>query len=207
PARGGSGPRYGLAAVMGARVCGGPRPRHPLRPIVRMGTPEDRGQPRVGSHAPRAARRGDARRHVLGREHRDRADRWGNPDPGGRALGRHGNIADVTVRDSLIGSMAPVATGEILVVADDGMRKLVLHHVSILGLNSAQAESAAKALEIASEKAETLDCIVLDAAMVGVDVYDVSRKLHAEPETAVVPTLVILGRPPNEAEMLKLLEV
>src|SRR4029078_7933144 len=98
-------------------------------------------------------------------------------------------------------------TGEILVVADEGMRKLVLHHVSILGMNISQAESAPRALEVASEKAETLDCIVLDASMVGVDVYDVSRKLHAEPETAVVPTLVILGRPPTEEEMLTLLEV
>jgi two-component system cell cycle response regulator len=86
------------------------------------------------------------------------------------------------------------------------MRKLVLHHVSLLGLNSAQAESPARALDIAQEKAETLDCIVLDSGMVGVDAFDVVRKLRADAETAVIPTLVILGRPPNEAEMLKMLE-
>lgn len=112
----------------------------------------------------------------------------------------------MTVRDSLISSMAPVATGEILVVADEAMRKLVLHHVSILGLNIAQADGAARAIEVASDKADHLDCILLDSGMLGVDVFDIARKLRAAPEAAVVPTLVILGRPPNEAEMLKLLE-
>lgn len=111
----------------------------------------------------------------------------------------------MTVRDSLI-SIAPVAVGEILVLADESMRKLVLHHVSILGLSSAQAETAERAQVIASEKAETLDCVVLDSGMIGIDPYDVARKLRADPETAVIPTLVILGRPPNEAEMLKMLE-
>src|SRR5205085_12444765 len=81
-----------------------------------------------------------------------------------------------------------------------------LHHVSILGLASAQAESVARVLDIAHEKASTLDCIVVDGGMVGVDPYDVARKLRATPETAVIPTIVILGRPPNEAEMLKMLE-
>lgn len=107
--------------------------------------------------------------------------------------------------DSLL-SVAPVAVGEILVLADEGTRKQVLHHVSLLGLNSSQAESAARAVDIAQEKAETLDCIVLDSGMVGVDAYDVARKLRGRPETAVIPTLIILGRPPNEAEMLKMLE-
>jgi CheY-like chemotaxis protein len=105
------------------------------------------------------------------------------------------------VTDSLL-SIAPVAVGEILVLADEGMRKQVLHHVSILGLDSAQAESSTRALDIAAEKSETLDCIVLDSGMLGVDAYDIARKLRAVPET-VIPTLVILGRPPNEAEMLK----
>lgn len=112
----------------------------------------------------------------------------------------------MTVRDSLISSIAPVATGEILVVADEATRKQVLHHVSILGLSIAQADGASRAIEVASDKADLLDCILLDTGMAGVDVYEVARKLRAEPETAVVPTLAILGRPPNEAEMLKLLE-
>jgi two-component system cell cycle response regulator len=109
------------------------------------------------------------------------------------------------VTDSLL-SVAPVAVGEILVLADESMRKQVLHHVSILGLASEQAETASRALAIAQEKAETLDCIVLDSGMIGIDAYDVARKLRGTPETAVIPTLVILGRPPNEAEMLKMLE-
>ena len=109
------------------------------------------------------------------------------------------------VTDSLL-SVAPVATGEILVLADESTRKQVLHHVSLLGLSSAQAENATRAIDIAQEKSETLDCIVVDSGMVGIDAYDFARKLRGVPETAVIPTLVILGRPPNEAEMLKMLE-
>lgn len=111
----------------------------------------------------------------------------------------------MTVRDSLF-SVVPVATGEILVVADEQVRKLVLHHVGILGLDVAQADGVERALSIASEKAAHLDCIILDIGMVGVDALDVARKLREEPETAVVPTLAILGRPPSEPELLRLLE-
>jgi two-component system cell cycle response regulator len=111
----------------------------------------------------------------------------------------------MSVRDSLI-SIAPLATGEILVVGDDATRKLVLHHVSILAMHTDQAETIERAVTLALEKAETLDCIVVDLTTVGLDGWDLLRRLHGTPETAVIPVLALLARPPNEAELLKLLE-
>lgn len=111
----------------------------------------------------------------------------------------------MSVRDSLI-SIAPLATGEVLVVGDEATRKLVLHHVSILAMHTDQAETVDRAVTLAFEKCETLDCIVVDLTTLGLDGWDLLRKLHAAPETAVIPVLALLGRPPNEAELLKLLE-
>ena len=75
----------------------------------------------------------------------------------------------MSVRDSLI-SILPVAPGEILVVDDEeATRKAVIHQMSALAMLVAQAESGARALEVAAEKASTLDCILLDLSMPGTD--------------------------------------
>ena len=91
----------------------------------------------------------------------------------------------MTVTDSLL-SIVPVAVAEILALPDDKMRKAVLHHVSILGLNSAEAESATLAIDIALEKSQTQACIVLDSGMVGVDAQ------YIEGIGRVTETMVIL---------------
>lgn len=111
----------------------------------------------------------------------------------------------MSVRDSLI-SIAPLATGEILVVGDEGTRKLVMHHISVLAMHMDQAETVERAVTLAGEKCETLDCIVVDLTTVGLDGWKLLTELHGTPETAVIPVLALLGRPPNEAELLKLLE-
>ncbi|MEA2746184.1 MAG: two-component system, cell cycle response regulator [Myxococcales bacterium] len=113
----------------------------------------------------------------------------------------------MSVRDSLI-SIAPVAPGEILVVDDEeATRKAVIHHMSALAMLVAQAESGVHALEVAIEKASTLDCILLDLAMPGTDSWDVLRQLRAEPETASIPVLFLTDGPPTEADMLKMIEL
>jgi two-component system cell cycle response regulator len=73
-------------------------------------------------------------------------------------------------------------------------------------MDIAQAESPERALEVAAQKAETLDCIVLDTGLAGVDVFELATSLRADPSTAVIPILVVLSRAPTDAEMLKLLE-
>ena len=112
----------------------------------------------------------------------------------------------MSVRESLI-SIAPVAPGEILVVDDEeSARKAVIHHMMSLGMLVAQAESGARALELAVEKAETLDCILLDLAMPGSDSWAVLTKLRENPETASIPVLLLTDGPPSEADMLKMIE-
>jgi len=104
-------------------------------------------------------------------------------------------------------SIVPVAPGEILVVDDDeATRKAVIHHLTALAMHVSQASSGAHAVEVAAEKASTLDCILLDLAMPGTDSWDVLRQLRADPETASIPVLLLTDGPPSEADMLKMIE-
>lgn len=117
-----------------------------------------------------------------------------------------GYTRHVSVRESLI-SIAPVAPGEILVVDDEeSTRKAVIHHMISLAMLVAQAESGARALEVAVEKASTLDCILLDAAMPGTDSWDVLRQLRADPETASIPVMLLIDGQPTEEDLLKMVE-
>lgn len=112
----------------------------------------------------------------------------------------------MSVRDSLI-SIIPVAPGEILVIDDEeSTRKAVIHHMSTLAMRVAQAESGSRALEVAVEKASTLDCILLDVAIPGTDSWEVLRQLRADPDTASIPVLLLTEGPPSEAETLRMLE-
>jgi two-component system, cell cycle response regulator len=112
----------------------------------------------------------------------------------------------MSVRESLL-SIAPVAPGEILVVDDEEItRKAVIQHVTALAMRVAQAESGDRAIEVASEKASTLDCILLDVAIPGTDSWGVLRRLRADPDTAAIPVLLLTDGPPTEADMLRMLE-
>ncbi len=110
------------------------------------------------------------------------------------------------IRDSLLSSVAPIAAGEVLVVADEATRKIVVHHISMLAMQAAHAESEDRAVAIATEKAASLDCVIVDIAHPTVDPWGVLRRLRQDPETATIPVIVILGRPPGEIDTLKLIE-
>lgn len=112
----------------------------------------------------------------------------------------------MTVRDSLLSSVAPIAAGELLVIGDESIRKQMVHHVSMLAMQASQAETEERALMLATEKASALDCIILDLALPGVDAWGLLRRLRQDPDTATIPVTVILGRPPSETDMLKLIE-
>ncbi len=111
----------------------------------------------------------------------------------------------MSVRDSLL-SIVPVATGEILVVGDEAMRKLVLVHTTMLGVHATQAESPTKAFEIAVGKVATLDCVIVDLAMASGDAWELLRKLRIDAATNSVPVLAVFGHPPPETEVVKILE-
>ncbi len=112
----------------------------------------------------------------------------------------------MSVRDSLI-SVLPIAPGEILVVDDEeSARRAVIQHMMTLGMRVTQADSGVRALEMAHEKATTLDCIMLDLAMPGTDSWDVLARLRANPETASIPVMLLTFGNPTETEMLKMVE-
>jgi diguanylate cyclase (GGDEF)-like protein len=112
----------------------------------------------------------------------------------------------MSVRESLLSSVAPIAAGELLVVSDESTRKQVGQHVSMLALQAVHAESSERAMAIGIEKSASLDCIVLDVGLPGLDAWALLRGLRQEPETATIPVLVVLGRPPSETDTLKLIE-
>lgn len=112
----------------------------------------------------------------------------------------------MSVRDSLI-SIVPLAPGEILVVDDDAStRSDVIHHVRELGLRVLVADSGARALELAAEKASALDCVLLDLTLPESDSWQVLRKLRATHETASIPVMLLTEGPPTEANILEMLE-
>ena len=110
----------------------------------------------------------------------------------------------MSVRDSLL-SLAPVASGEVLVVGETGMRREVQVCLGSLGLAGAHAERASRAIELATAMADSLDCILLDLSLAD-DAWGLLARLRAEPETAVVPVFVVADRPLGEAEQVRLVE-
>jgi two-component system cell cycle response regulator len=112
----------------------------------------------------------------------------------------------LSVRESLLSSVAPIAAGELLVVADEAMRKLVAHQISLLAMQASHAESAERALALATEKASSLDCVIVDLGLAGLDAWGLLKQLRQDPEISTIPVMVVLGRPPSEADMLKLIE-
>lgn len=112
----------------------------------------------------------------------------------------------MSVRDSIL-SVAPTAAGELLVVADEATRKIVAHQLTMLAIQTTHAESEERALTIAAEKSSTLDCIIVDVGLVGLDPWSLFRQLRDDAETSTIPVMAVLGRPPTEADLLKLIEV
>lgn len=111
----------------------------------------------------------------------------------------------MSVRESLI-SILPVAPGEVLVVDDDeSTRKDIIHHMMSLAMIVSQAESGARAIEVATEKASTLDCILLDTSIPGTDSWEVLRHLKGDPETSSIPVMLLTDGPPSEADMIAML--
>lgn len=111
----------------------------------------------------------------------------------------------MTARDSMLASAAPIAAGEVLVVADEATRHAVVNHVSLLAMQTAQATSVDEAVAIALEKALTLDCVLVDMNL-GLDAWDLLKRLRQDAETSAIPVMMIMSHQPGEADMVKLLE-
>jgi two-component system cell cycle response regulator len=112
----------------------------------------------------------------------------------------------MSVSESQLFSVAPIAAGEILVVADEATRKVVANEITMLAMQAVHAESVERATAIAVEKSMSLDCVIVDVALPGLDAWGLLKALRQDPETATIPVMVVLGRPPTETDLLKLLE-
>lgn len=91
-------------------------------------------------------------------------------------------------------------------VSDDAQRKLVTHQISLLAMQADHAETAQRAMSVAADKASNLDCILVDMTLPGLDAWALLKSLRHDPETMGIPVMAILGRPPSEGDLLKLIE-
>lgn len=102
--------------------------------------------------------------------------------------------------------MLPAAAGDLLVVADEATRKSVAHQLSLLPVGIVHAVSEERASHLAVEKASTLDCVLIDTGLVGLDTWSLLERLRRDPETSTIPVLVLVGRPPSESDVLRLID-
>ena len=58
---------------------------------------------------------------------------------------------------------------------------------------------------MASRKRATLDCVLVDIAL-GLDAWEILRRLRQDAETATIPMVMIMTHQPSEADTLKLIE-
>jgi two-component system cell cycle response regulator len=105
----------------------------------------------------------------------------------------------------MLASAAPIAAGEILVVADEATRRTVMNHVSMLAMQTAQAESVDQAIGLAVEKSAQLDCVLVDISL-GLEAWDLLKRLRQDAETSTIPVVMIMSHQPSDADMVKLLE-
>lgn len=114
--------------------------------------------------------------------------------------------SSVSVRESLL-SIAPVAPGEVLVVdGEEAGRKSLVQAVNMLAMMASQAETGEHAISVAAEKASTLDCILLSVLLPDIDGWEVMRRLREDPETAVIPVVLVLPSPPTDEELVRIVQ-
>jgi signal transduction histidine kinase/CheY-like chemotaxis protein len=128
-----------------------------------------------------------------------------------RALGAAAVVQKPIARQELmdaltsLGLVAPVQAPTLkILVVDDDPRALELVTLRIGGLASTvlRASGGRQAIELA--RSELPDLIVLDLMMPDVSGFDVAEVLHAAPETASIPILVLTAKRVTNADRNKL---
>jgi CheY-like chemotaxis protein len=96
------------------------------------------------------------------------------------------------IRDA-VSRLVPAGRGLVLVVDDDpAVRRLVFETLSADGLELIEAVDGESALEaIATRKP---DAVVLDLMMPGLDGFGVLERLQSDPETKLLPVVVLTAR-------------
>jgi CheY-like chemotaxis protein len=107
------------------------------------------------------------------------------------------------IRDA-VARVLPEGRGEVLVVDDDpAVRRLVFETLHGDGIELREAADGESALdEIAAKKP---DAVILDLMMPGLDGFEVLERLQEDPETKMLPVVVLTARSlsTSERELLK----
>jgi signal transduction histidine kinase/DNA-binding response OmpR family regulator len=101
-------------------------------------------------------------------------------------------FTETQIRDA-VARLLPTGRGRVLVVDDDpAVRRLVLETLGADGLELTEAVDGESALEeIAAHRP---DAVVLDLMMPGIDGFGVLERLQADPETKLLPVVVLTAR-------------
>ncbi len=92
----------------------------------------------------------------------------------------------------------------LLVVDDQEVNRLILaRHLELLGHRVLQADSGPQALQILRE--QSVDGVVLDVVMRGMDGYEVCRRIKADPETWFIPVVMVTVLN-NQADRVRAME-
>ena len=95
----------------------------------------------------------------------------------------------------------------VLVVDDDeGTRRLTVRWLRKAQVICLEAASGEHALDVASQSAQTIDAIVCDVMMPGIDGYETLRQLKSSSITAQIPVVLLTAHAIGEADILRSVE-
>jgi len=101
-----------------------------------------------------------------------------------------------------------VAPSAVLVVDDDdALRALVVRWLKKAGLTCIEARSGADALDKAHAMSASLDAIVCDVMMPGLDGFEVVARLKADPATSAIPIVLLTAHASGEADIVRGVEL
>jgi diguanylate cyclase (GGDEF)-like protein len=111
---------------------------------------------------------------------------------------------DPKERESVQLAAAQTRPGSILVVDDDdALRTLVVRWLTSAGLVCVESSSGEDALAKAAALAASLDAIVCDVMMSGLDGFEVLARLKADPETAAIPVVLLTAHANADTDVVR----
>ena len=105
-------------------------------------------------------------------------------------------------------STLPPAPGYVLVVDDDDTTRLLISRwLTKAGLECKEARNGEEAIAAVATDPSKIDAIVLDVMMPGIDGFEVVRRLKLDPQTLIIPILLLTAHANNESEVVRSTEL
>ncbi len=100
------------------------------------------------------------------------------------------------------------APGFVLVVDDDeDTRQLITRWLGHANIRFLEASSGEEALEIAEQHAQSIEAVVSDVMMDGMDGFELVRRLRASSDTASIPVVMMTGTATRESDVVRGVEL